>query len=549
VKPSFAPRPERRFVLTIFIPLRNHAAVIRVFLLLFLVCPVILQAAGKAQHVVLIVWDGMRPDFISAEHTPTLYQLARDGVRFQKHHSVYCSATEVNGTALATGMYPENSGIIANAEFRPELNPLRATAMESLTAVRKSDQLSGGRHLLRPTVAEILQGAGRRTVVATAKQVGLLHDRRARSANFTNGVIVFESRMMPESLEATLTNLLGSFPPAVQGRSTVPNEPRDQWTTRALLGPLWSNGVPAFTLLWLSEPDFSQHASGPGSPKSLAALASSDRKLAEVLAELERRGLRNQTDVFVVSDHGFSTVERSVDVARVLREAGFNALREFRSAPERGDIVVAGQGGSVLFYVIERDSATIKKLVEFLQQQDFTGVLLTRKRMPGTFTLDKAMIDSAGAPDVVLSMRWSTNVSPVGAPGMFLSDGTRRPGEGNHASLSRFDMNNTLVAAGPDFKVGYIDTLPTGNVDVAPTILWLLGVKPPKRMDGRVLSEALTIEAPRIGSVKVRRLEADRSLNGRVWRQYLQVSRLNGTVYLDEGNGGLALEAGGDKSH
>jgi predicted AlkP superfamily pyrophosphatase or phosphodiesterase len=35
--------------------------------------------ADKAEHIVVVVWDGMRPDFISQEHTPALYQLARDG--------------------------------------------------------------------------------------------------------------------------------------------------------------------------------------------------------------------------------------------------------------------------------------------------------------------------------------------------------------------------------------------------------------------------------------------------------------------------------------
>jgi predicted AlkP superfamily pyrophosphatase or phosphodiesterase len=29
-------------------------------------------AAGKARHVVVVVWDGLRPDFISQAHTPTL---------------------------------------------------------------------------------------------------------------------------------------------------------------------------------------------------------------------------------------------------------------------------------------------------------------------------------------------------------------------------------------------------------------------------------------------------------------------------------------------
>jgi len=52
------------------------------------------------RHVVVVVWDGMRPDFVSEETTPTLWKLAREGVTFRNHHAVYPSATMVNGTAL-----------------------------------------------------------------------------------------------------------------------------------------------------------------------------------------------------------------------------------------------------------------------------------------------------------------------------------------------------------------------------------------------------------------------------------------------------------------
>src|SRR5258708_39778414 len=58
----------------------------------------------RDRHVVIVVWDGMRPDFVSEQNTPTLWKLAQSGVIFQNHHSVYPSATIVNGTALVTGV-------------------------------------------------------------------------------------------------------------------------------------------------------------------------------------------------------------------------------------------------------------------------------------------------------------------------------------------------------------------------------------------------------------------------------------------------------------
>jgi arylsulfatase A-like enzyme len=496
-------------------------------------------AAGSAEHVVVIVWDGMRPDFISQEHTPTLWQLAQDGVRFANHHAVYPSSTEVNGTAIATGAYPQNSGIIANREYRPAINPLNAVDTQDANTIRKGDNASDMHYLLRATVAETLQAAGRPTVIAGSKAVVLLHDRRERPADQRAGVTLFEGKVLPPSLKPAITNALGNFPRAESTRSLLPNEARDDWTTRALLGPLWSNGVPAYSLLWLSEPDYSQHPAAPGSPKALAALESNDRKLAAVLAELDRRKLRDKTDVFVVSDHGFSTVERGVDVCAELQKAGFPAQRGFTSPPQPGQILVNGVAGSVLLYIIGHDGATSRKLIEFLQKQDFTGVILARDKIEGAFALGEANVNSAAAPDVMFALRWSTNTSRLGAPGMLTVDGGPGTRGGAHTSLSRFDMHNTLVAAGPDLKRGFTDTDPTGNTDLAPTILWLLGVKPQNPMDGRVLSEALTVEAPPVSKPLARRIEATGKIGDATWTQYLQISQVNDTIYFDEGNGGL----------
>ena len=493
--------------------------------------------AGKTEHVVVIVWDGMRPDFISLEHTPTLYQFMQSGVMFQNHHAVYPSSTEVNGAAIATGAYPEHNGIIANREYRPEINLQKLVDTQNRDVIRKGDKISHGHYLLRPTIAETLQAAGLKTTIAGTKPVALLQDRRGRPDNDNAGITLFEGKVLPAFWQPSLDSLLGKFPGDESQQSLLPNEKRDEWTTRALIGTLWSNNVPAFSLLWLSEPDFSQHPSAPGSIKSIAALESCDHRLAEVLAELDRRNLRDQTDVFVVSDHGFSTIERGVDICAELQKAGFPAQRGFTNPPQSGQILVNGLGGSTAFYVIGHDSTATRKLVEFLQKQDFTGVIFSREGAPGTFTLDDVKLHSLEAPDVVMSFHWSADKSKLGAPGLITVDGDISSKGGAHASFSEFDMHNILVGAGPDLKHGFTDTLPTGNIDLAPTILWLLGVKPKEPMDGRVLSEALTVEAPEVNKPVTRRIESKCVGENSTWSQYLQISSVNGTVYFDEGDG------------
>ena len=96
--------------------------------------------------------------------------------------------------------------------------------------------------------------------------------------------------------------------------------------------------------------------------------------------------------MFVVSDHGFSTIERSIELRKILNNAGFVAKTEFENKPKPGDIMVVGNGGSVLFYIEGHDPHVTRRLIEFLQQTDFAGVIFTKEPMPGTFGLEQAKV-------------------------------------------------------------------------------------------------------------------------------------------------------------
>jgi arylsulfatase A-like enzyme len=81
--------------------------------------------------------------------------------------------------------------------------------------------------------------------------------------------------------------------------------------------------------------------------------------------------------------------------------------------------------------------------------------------------------------------------------------------------------------------------LPSGNVDLAPTILRIFGIKAPQQLDGRVLSEAMVNIDPAAPGLKPesKTIEAAKDFPSGTWRQSLQISRVGSTIYLDEGNG------------
>jgi hypothetical protein len=175
-------------------------------------------------------------------------------------------------------------------------------------------------------------------------------------------------------------------------------------------------------------------------------------------------------------------------------------------------------------------------------------VIFTKQPMEGTFSLEQANIQNDHAPDVVMAFRWDLSKNQFGVQGMIDGDWQRAAGKGTHATLSRFDMHNILIAAGPDFKRGETNDLASGNVDLAPTILQILGIKPASKMDGRILSEVMTgrvgalrrADAAARPSYKTNTIESTKHFQSGTWRQSLQVSRVGSTIYLDEGNGAFA---------
>ncbi|MGC3962865.1 MAG: alkaline phosphatase family protein [Rhodocyclaceae bacterium] len=165
------------------------------------------------------------------------------------------------------------------------------------------------------------------------------------------------------------------------------------------------------------------------------------------------------------------------------------------SFPANG-VVVAANGGSDYFYVPGHDAATVQNLVKFLQQRPEYGAIFVDSRygnLAGTLPMSMVNLENAtrqnnGQPDVVVSFTWDDTVSVQGMNGIeFESVGGQR---GMHGTFGTTDVHNTLIANGPSFNGSTSITTPTGNVDVAPTVAYLLGLSMPQA-DGRVINEAL----------------------------------------------------------
>ncbi len=566
-------------------------------------------AAVAPTHVIVMVWDGLRPSAINPQDTPRLAALRRDGVDFRDHHSTWPTLTMINAASLATGSYPERHGFLGNSVYQPlaEGNDAAGEAIDFAKPVFVEDYGVLGAldrhhdgHLFRvPTLFETAQAKGLTTATVGKSGPAFLQDHHR------GGLIIDEHHVWPERIAkkfATGNMPLPLHTPVVYDETlrlaedngdptarvpmqrlrddtasdpvagtTTGNADANRYLVRAFMKEAMTPAaLPALSVLWLRDPDTTEHQYGPGSKAVRDALAANDRLLGELLDRLGSTGLAATTDVIVMSDHGHSSVAGSplwfppralsngapggidetagwsvsgeVRMAELLRRAdptlevyddracllapSLSGIRRDGTAvaPLQTDdsgatckragarytstvpplsgafllgkrsIVVASNGGSEYLYLPVHDRDSLDRAVRALQQREQVGaIFVSARRYPdlpvGTLPLSAVRADAGSeeTPDLIVTYHAEADTPLHGAAGIEYAamEGNR----GNHGSFSRRDVHNTLIASGPHFRKGYVDELPSGNVDVAPTIARLLGLA--FEADGRVLSEAL----------------------------------------------------------
>ena len=588
-------------------------------------------------RVIICVWDGLRPDSISQQVTPNLAKLRdQEGVNFSDHHSVYPTFTMMNAAALATGAYPAQHGFYGNTEYQP--GPVGQNAEGKASDF--SQPVFTEDHGVLQALDGFYRARGRRGIFAVETLFEAAHKASLRTAAIGKigptflqdvrpddalSVVLDENVALPLAFAQKLQAAHFALPanaarypfsegPALSlaennGKPTAAIAERqiklaDGATPdpRASAGSAHNaaNGYlmgvfleyvlpklePDLSLVWLRNPDSTEHQFGPGSANYQDALRDQDALLGKLQSKLAQLGLQGSTDLIVVSDHGHSTVAGdpaifplralngaadghgvvgAVDAqghavsgeirsADVLTRAGFKhvydgggclldpvlsgirkdgslvyptrpdrdgscsttpaltptgkkqaptllySMPAFRvPAPAPSDaIVIAANGGSEYYYVLDHAPATVAALARALQERRAYGAIFVRSAypgIPGTLPLTaieaEGQQDSPPTPDLIVSFDWNDAAIAGGnraVPGTEYASAQRY--RGMHGSFSSRDVHNVLIAHGPHFKAGFEDRLPSGNVDLAPTVAALLEL-PFSAPAGRVLAEAL----------------------------------------------------------
>ena len=229
--------------------------IIATALVLTLLSVVTARAAGPsviADHVVMILVDGLRPDALKQAKVPTINGFIQRGASTMHAQTVVPSLTLPAVTSMLTGLPVDQHGITWN-EYEPMRGFLKA-----------------------PTVFEIASFAAGKWGAMFLNKEKLLHIAKPDRRLLVQVCSVTEPGCNAQKIA---TDVIGAYRTATEGK-------------------------PSLFFIHLADPDVAGHEKGWMSKSYLQALESTDRAIATIVKGFQDLGLFKHTVFVVSSDHG-----------------------------------------------------------------------------------------------------------------------------------------------------------------------------------------------------------------------------------------------------
>lgn len=416
------------------------------------------------KRAVVMIVDGLRADMVGPEYTPGLAEVVARARWFANQRSVFPSATRVNSASIATGCWPKNHGLAGNAIALDEGDGLRAVSVGPAD-FRDRLRRATGRTLHRPTLAERLRAHGG-AVIYSNSSAGSAH-------------------MQDPDSHGWLYHRDGSFAPDMQpitgaDRLEVTYDAAgDAETTRRFCAALDEPGETMLHLLWICEPDHSQHTLELGGPEHRAVIAGAEQCALQVSQTVDALRARGDDLLFVLaSDHGHETVDAVIPVNELLVEAGFKQHRG------SSDVVLASSGMGALIYLSPEAAHRREAIAEWMRAQAWCGEVYAGRALEdvGQRSDTSLAIAFSMAKRNVANRHGIRGLSHVAGDEFLKSDA---PGLGQHGGLGPYETNALLAISGGGFEPGRSEHA-SRTIDIAPTVLRHLGIDA-HGMDGEAL--------------------------------------------------------------
>ena len=280
----------------------------------------IVGSGMTATRVLIVVFDALRPDFVTPDLMPNFCAFRKRGAVFAPR-STFPTETRVNQTTFLTGCVPARHGVVANKFVADDLAPGRLLNTGEDAALAAAAAV--GRVVQVPLLSERLAAAGRSycSLSAGTPGGGRLIGLTAEADGATRFAMRAPGQCWPVGLADELFAAAGPLP-----EYSLPANDWIDWAVAAYLDHVEQRLRPDVMVLWLCEPDESFHYLGIGSEGSLAAVRNVDAAFGRILDRLGPEIDAGAMHVIAMSDHGqISIIGEPLDLPARLGEISLRA--------------------------------------------------------------------------------------------------------------------------------------------------------------------------------------------------------------------------------
>lgn len=460
---------------------------------------------ASSARVVICVFDGLRPDFVTPARMPNLARFAEDGTWFRQARSVFPSLTRPASTSIATGAPPRVHGVVGNSFLFPQVTGEHVLDLGSFDDIRLAERQTGGRLVDADTFADVLARAGRNMAVVHTGSAGASHvmnPRAAANRHWTFSIHGRGSSVTPAAVDEVVARF-GSLP-----LRELPRFAEIAYAERVFREHVLEKMRPDVALIWFNEPDTSFHYRFLGSEETAQIVKATDEAFGRIVEWIAAQPDADRCTLIAASDHGQITMTQTLPLNELLGAAG-HANRRAAERTLAGAQISVTDGNMGEIRILDGGTARRDAIARWFMEQDFAGMIFSpgangiEGEVPGSFSLSLVELDHARAPDLVYVLRSQDEPDPHGHPGIgIVTAGDVPPGGGMHGGLHANELNTVLIGRGAGFEGGTVDGRACGIIDIAPTVLAALGLAPAATMTGRsLLAPAPETAAPAIHEV------------------------------------------------
>ncbi len=221
------------------------------------------------KKVLLVSFDGFRHDYLAKTDTPNFDKLVESGVISEGLIPIFPSKTFPNYYAIATGLYPENNGFIANNMYDAE--------MDARFTISNRDAVENPEWYEGEPIWNTVEKAGKKsgTMFWVGSETPIQNMRPTHWKRYNES--------MPDSARIdTVVKWL-----------SYGNEKEVDFAT-----------------LYFSFVDARGHRHGPDSPEVIEAIERADRLVGYLIDSMDQKQLTGKTNLIIVSDHGMAGISR-----------------------------------------------------------------------------------------------------------------------------------------------------------------------------------------------------------------------------------------------